>query len=185
LIKWLRDDLRLIVTAAESESLARAVPDSGGVRIVPGHSGLGAPYWRPDVRGVISGLSFSTGRAQIVRAALEAMAHQTHDLMRAFAADGAPWRLLKVDGGMTSNEWMAQDLADMLDLVVERPDFVETTALGAAMLAGLGCGLYAGLEEAAAMRGPVRRFAPQMVERERRARLDGWTQAIAAALAEP
>lgn len=184
LIKWLRDDLGLIATAAESESLARSVPDSGGVRIVPGHSGLGAPYWRPDVRGVISGLSFSTGRAHVVRAALEAMAHQTDDLMRAFASDGAPWRLLKIDGGMTSNEWMAQDLADMLDLVVERPDFVETTALGAAMLAGVGCGLYAGLDEAAAIRGPVRRFVPEMAEGQRRSRLDGWAQAIAAVLAE-
>jgi glycerol kinase len=183
LIKWLRDDLGLIATAAESERLARSVPDSGGVRIVPGHSGLGAPHWRPDVRGTISGLSFSTGRAHIVRAALEAMAHQTHDLMCAFAADGAPWRLLKVDGGMTSNDWMAQDLADVLGLVVERPDFVETTALGAAMLAGIGCGLFAGLGEAAAMRGPVRRFEPAMTQAGRAERLEGWARAIGSALA--
>jgi glycerol kinase len=88
-----------------------------------------------------------------------------------------------VDGGMTSNDWMAQDLADLLDLAVERPDFVETTALGAAMLAGLGCGLFAGLEEAAAMRGPVRRFVPAMAAAERATRLEGWSQAIAAALA--
>jgi glycerol kinase len=182
LIKWLRDDLGLIASAAESEALARSVPDSGGVAIVPGHTGLGAPHWRPDVRGAISGLSFATGRAHIVRAALEAMAHQSHDLMTAFAADGAGWQCLKVDGGMAANDWLAQDLADMLDLEVERPDFVETTALGAAMLAGIGCGIFATLEEAAAMRGGVRRFEPAMAEDVRAGRLKGWRKAIAGAL---
>jgi glycerol kinase len=183
LIKWLRDDLGLIATAEESETLARSVPDNGGVHIVPAHSGLGAPHWRPLARGAVSGLSFSTGRGHIVRAALEAMAHQTHDLMRAFAADGAPWSLLRIDGGMASNDWLAGDLADMLDLTVERPDFVETTALGAAMLAGIGCGLFSGLEEAAAMRGPVRRFEPHMDPGEREARLAGWQRAVAGVLA--
>ncbi|HEY1604252.1 MAG TPA: glycerol kinase [Allosphingosinicella sp.] len=183
LIKWLRDKLGLIETAPESEALARSIPDSGGVQIVPAHSGLGAPHWRPHARAAISGLSFATGRAHIVRAALEAMAHQTHDLMQAFAADGVPWRLLRIDGGMTSNDWLAQDLADMLDLEVERPDFVETTALGAAMLAAIGCGLHRGLEDAAAMRGSVHRFAPAMTESTRRTRLDGWRRAMAAVLA--
>ncbi|HEX5183160.1 MAG TPA: glycerol kinase [Allosphingosinicella sp.] len=183
LIKWLRDSLGLIHAAAESETLARSIPDSGGVQIVPAHSGLGAPYWRPHARAAISGLSFATGRAHLVRAALEAMAHQTHDLMQAFAADGAPWRLLRIDGGMASNDWLAQDLADMLVLDVERPDFVETTALGAAMLAATGCGLYRGLGEAAAMRGAVRRFAPAMADAARRDRLDGWRRAVDALLA--
>jgi glycerol kinase len=183
LIKWLRDELGLIGEASESEALARSVPDSGGVQIVPAHSGLGAPHWRPDARGAISGLSFSTGRAHIVRAALEAMAHQTHDLMQAFAADGAPWSLLRIDGGMASNDWLAQDLADVLGLTVERPDFVETTALGAAMLAGVGCGLFSGLDEAAAMRGGVRRFEAAMGAGERQARLDGWRRAMASVLA--
>ncbi|HEY0113150.1 MAG TPA: glycerol kinase [Allosphingosinicella sp.] len=178
LIKWLRDDLGLIGSAGETEALARSVPDSGGVQIVPGHSGLGAPHWRPDARGAISGLSFSTGRAHIARAALEAMAHQTHDLMTAFTADGAPWGVLKVDGGMVANDWLAQDLADMLDLTVERPGFVETTALGAAMLAGVGCGLFSSLEEAAAMRGAVERFTPAMEAPVRQARLAGWSDAV-------
>ncbi|MGZ8307143.1 MAG: FGGY-family carbohydrate kinase, partial [Allosphingosinicella sp.] len=158
--------------------LARSVPDSGGVQIVPGHSGLGAPYWRPDARGAITGLSFATGRAHIARAALEAMAHQTHDLMTAFAADGAPWEVLKIDGGMASNGWLAQDLADMLGLTVERPAFVETTALGAAMLAGVGCGMFDSLEEAAAMRGAVERFEPAMADEVRQARLAGWKKAV-------
>ena len=140
LIQWLRDALGLIVTAAESEELARSVADTGGAYLVPALAGLGAPYWAPDARAAISGLSFATGRAHIVRAALEAQAHQTHDLMAAFAADGAAWECLKIDGGMSANDWLAQDLADMLALEVERPDFVETTALGAAMLAGVGRG---------------------------------------------
>ncbi|HEX9947668.1 MAG TPA: glycerol kinase GlpK [Allosphingosinicella sp.] len=178
LVKWLRDDLGLLGGAAETEALARSVPDSGGVQIVPAHSGLGAPWWRPEARGAISGLSFATGRAHIARAALEAMAHQTHDLMTAFAADGAPWEGLKIDGGMAANAWLAQDLADMLGLTVERPAFVETTALGAAMLAGVGCGMFASLEAAAAMRGAVERFEPAMTAEVREARLEGWKKAV-------
>jgi glycerol kinase len=182
LIQWLRDALGLIVTAAESEELARSVADTGGAYLVPALAGLGAPYWAPDARAAISGLSFATGRAHIVRAALEAQAHQTHDLMAAFAADGAAWECLKIDGGMSANDWLAQDLADMLALEVERPDFVETTALGAAMLAGVGAGLFGSLEEAAAMRGAVRRFAPAMAGAVRAGRLAGWKKAVAAVL---
>jgi glycerol kinase len=182
LIKWLRDSLGLIVSAAESEQLARSVRDSGGAVIVPALAGLGAPHWRPNARAVISGLSFSTGRAQIVRAALEAMSHQTHDLMTAFAADGAQWQRLKIDGGMSANNWLAQDMADMLDLPVERPGFVETTALGAAMLAGIGCGWFASLEEAAAMRGQVETFEPAIDPEVRDARLGGWRTALDSAL---
>ena len=182
LIKWLRDELGLIATAAESEALARSVPDSGGVHIVPALSGLGAPYWQPEARASISGLSFASGRAQIARAALEAMSYQTHDLMAAFASDGAGWEILKIDGGMSANDWLAQDLADVTGLTVERPAFVETTALGAAMLAGLGCGLFSSLEEAAAMRGQVQRFEPKLSEDQRQSRLAGWRKALEAVL---
>jgi glycerol kinase len=182
LIQWLRDALGLLTTAAESEELARSVADTGGVYMVPALAGLGAPHWRPEARAAITGLSFATGRAEIVRAALEAMAHQTHDLMAAFAGDGAAWQCLKVDGGMVANDWLAQDLADMLDLEVERPAFIETTALGAAMLAGVGAGLFASLDQAAAMRGEVQRFRPAMAAATRRARLAGWEKAIAAVL---
>jgi glycerol kinase len=178
LIKWLRDDLGLLTDAAESEMLARSVADSGGVQVVPAHAGLGAPHWHASARATISGLSFATGRAHIVRAALEAMAHQTHDLMICFASDGAVWESLRIDGGMAANDWLAQDLADILALPVERPHFVETTALGAAMLAGLGCGLYRSLDEAASMRGPVRRFEPAMAEPGRGARLSAWQSAV-------
>jgi glycerol kinase len=182
LIKWLRDSLGLIVSAAESEQLARSISDSGGAVIVPALAGLGAPHWQPNARAAITGLTFATGRAQIVRAALEAMAHQTHDLMRAFEADGAAWQRLKIDGGMSANDWLAQDLADVLAVPVERPEFVETTALGAAMLAGLGCGLFSSLEQASAMRGPVSTFAPAMAREVRGTRLDGWRSALASVL---
>jgi glycerol kinase len=182
LLGWLRDQLGLIGSAEETEALARSVGDSGGVYVVPALSGLGAPHWKPSARASISGLTFAAGRAHIVRAGLEAMAHQTHDLMTAFAADGAGWEVLKIDGGMVTNDWLAQDLADVTGLMVERPDCVETTALGAAMLAGLGCGIFCSLEQASAMRGGVRRFEPRVSEDERRARLRGWRRAVEAVL---
>jgi glycerol kinase len=185
LIQWLRDALGLVATAPESEELARSVPDNGGVMLVPALSGLGAPHWAPAARASISGLSFAAGRAHVVRAALEAQAHQTRDLMTAFAGDGAAWQCLKVDGGMAANDWLAQDLANMLDLEVERPAFVETTALGAAMLAGVGAGLFGSLDEAATMRGAVERFIPAMDEGVRTARLGAWRRAVEAVLANP
>jgi glycerol kinase len=181
LIQWLRDSLGLIGTASATEALAREVPDSGGVVVVPALSGLGAPHWLPEARASITGLSFSTSRAHIVRAALEAMAHQTHDLARAFASDGARWTHLKVDGGMVANDWMAQDIADITGLTVTRPDFIETTALGAAMLAACGAALHRSLAVAAqAMTGPARDFAPQMVGETRRDRIAAWEHALAA-----
>ena len=181
LVQWLRDSLGIIESAAETEQLARSIKSSGGVVIVPAHSGLGAPHWQPDARGVVTGLSFATGKAEIARAALEAMAHQTHDLARAYAADGVSWNSLHIDGGMSANDWMVQDIANLLDLAVECPDFVETTALGAAMLAAVGAGIHASLAEAAqAMRGGMQRFDPEMDEKERAGRLARWQKALAA-----
>jgi glycerol kinase len=182
LIQWLRDDLGLIAQAPETEPLARSVTDNGGVYIVPALSGLGAPYWRPEARGTISGLSFSTKKAHIARAALEAMAHQASDLKTAYAADGCDWHELRIDGGMVANDWMAQDLADMLGITVERPAFIETTALGAAMLASVGAGIYSSLKDAAVMRGSVEQFAPKIAPELRAKRLEGWTQAVARTL---
>jgi glycerol kinase len=180
MIQWLRDSLGLIASAAETAQLAASVPDSGGVVIVPALSGLGAPHWRPEARAAITGLSFASGRARVVRAALEAMTMQIGDLAEAFAADGAEWRSLRIDGGMSANEWMAQDLADMLALPVERPDFVETTALGAAMLASLGAGLVPDLAAAAAaMRGGRREFTPSRDEAWRAKRRAAWREALA------
>ena len=178
LVKWLRDALQLIPDAACTAALAASVPDNGGVYLVPALSGLGAPWWRPEARAAITGLSFASGRAHLVRAALEAMAHQSHDLMTAFAADGCTWQSLKIDGGMVANDWLAQDLADMLAIPVERPAFTETTALGAAMLAGVGAGLFADLAEASALRGTIERFTPKLGADARSARLAGWERAV-------
>ncbi len=182
LVQWLRDSLGIVDVASQTEELARSIPDTGGVTIVPALAGLGAPHWRAEARGLISGLSFASGKAELARAALEAMAHQTHDLATAFAADGTGWETLRIDGGMTANNWMAQDLADILNLTVERPEFVETTALGAAMLAAAGAGIHADLDTAAqAMRGKLHSFEPAMDEDVREERLTRWKKALAAA----
>ena len=181
-IQWLRDALGLFTESSETEELARSVDDTGGVTIVPALSGLGAPHWRAEARGVITGLSFATGKAEIARAALEAMAHQTYDLSEAFTADGAKWASLRIDGGMSANDWMAQDIANMLGLTVERPDNVETTALGTAMLAATGAGLYPDLASAAkAMRGGHQTFTPTMDDDVREQRLARWRAALSAA----
>ncbi|MBV7259136.1 glycerol kinase GlpK [Erythrobacter crassostreae] len=182
LVQWLRDSLGIVEVASQTEELAQSISDTGGVTIVPALAGLGAPHWRAEARGVITGLSFASGKAELARAALEAMAHQTHDLATAFAADGTPWETLRIDGGMAANTWMAQDLANVLGVPVERPDFVETTALGAAMLAAAGAGLYPDLASAAeAMCGKLTRFEPDMADDIRQARLDRWRKALSAA----
>ena len=182
-VKWLRDSLGVIGSAAESEQLARSVPDNGGVVFVPALSGLGAPHWQAHATGAISGLTLGSTKAHVVRAALESMANQCHDLAEAFRADGAGWDALRIDGGMSANDWMAQDLADILNLPVERPKDVETTALGAAMCAAVGAGLYPGLAAATAMRSEVERFAPAMTVEGRESRLAQWQAALAHVLA--
>jgi glycerol kinase len=178
-IKWLRDSLGLLEGAAESEHLARSVPDNGGVVFVPALAGLGAPHWKADATGTISGLTLGSTKAHVARAALESMAYQCHDLAAAFRADGAGWDALRIDGGMSANDWMAQDLADMLDIPVERPADVETTALGAAMLAAVGAGLYQDLQAAQSMRPAVQRFEPAMPSNVRAHRLTQWQGALA------
>ena len=179
-IKWLRDNLGMLSSSAESEALARSVEDSGGVSFLPALSGLGAPHWRPEATARISGLTFATTRAHIVRAALESMAHQCHDLKEAFAADGAPWQVLRIDGGMSANNWLAQDLADILGIRCERPGDVETTARGAAMLAAVGAGLHSSLSAASTeMRPAADSFAPHMEDSRRSARLATWRASLA------
>ncbi len=177
-VKWLRDGLGLIASAAESEALARSVADNGGLVFVPALTGLGAPHWLADARGSISGLTLGSTKAHIARAALEAMAMQCDDLRAAFAADGAAWDSLRIDGGMSANDWMAQDLADILNLSVERPTDVETTALGAAMLAAVGAGIYADLAGAQVMRPQTLRFEPAMAEGQRGQRVAQWQKAL-------
>ena len=182
-VQWLRDGLGIIETAAATEALARSVPDAAGVHFVPALSGLGAPYWNAGARGTLTGLTGGTTRAHVVRAALEAMGHQTADLFDAFAADGVAPARLRVDGGMVANDWLCQDLADMLDMVVERPRVIETTALGAAMLAGVGAGLFGSLAEAQSMWHADRVFEPNLSADVRTSRRAGWAHAMRQTLA--
>ena len=177
MIEWLRDGLGWIENAAETEALARD-HDNGGVTVVPALAGLGAPHWRPDAKAAILGLTLGTRREQIVRAALESIAHQCSDLQAAFAADGAAWRSLRIDGGMAANGWLAQDLSDILGIPVERPTDIESTARGAAMLAAVGAGLYASLEGAQAMLAPLERFEPAMPASVRQERITGWHKSL-------
>ena len=138
-------------SAEETEALAKSLDDNQGVYLVPGFAGLGAPHWRPDARGAIYGLTRGAGRAALARAALESVAYQTLDLMDAAKSDGVDAQTLRVDGGMVMNNWLMQFLADILQLPVERPAVMETTALGAAYLAGLQAGIYKNTDEIAAL----------------------------------
>jgi glycerol kinase len=184
-LQWLRDALGLIADAAESEDLAAALQSTGGVYLVPAFTGLGAPHWDPDARGALVGLSRDSGRAEIVRAALEAAAYQTRDLIGAMVADGAaPPVSLRVDGGMADNDWLLQFLADILDLTVERPAVTETTALGAAYLAGLGAGIHGGTADIARHWRRQRAFTPAMDAATRAALCGGWQHAVARTLSK-
>jgi glycerol kinase len=184
-IKWLRDELRIIGAADESEALAKGLPGNRGVYFVPAFTGLGAPHWDPDARGAIFGLQRDTGRAEIVRAALESACYQTRDLvdsMRSIDAmrgGGDGGQVLRVDGGMVANDWMLQFLADILGAPVERPRVPETTALGAAFLAGLGAGLYRSLDEVAAAWQRDRRFDPKIPAAERDKLVARWRALVA------
>ena len=177
-VQWLRDGLGLVENSAETDALARSLPDNGGVYLVPAFTGLGAPWWDADARGALYGLTRDTSRAHIVRATLEAAAYQTHDLMAAMKRDGAALTTLRVDGGMAENDWLMQFLAGVLALPVERPQITETTALGAAMLAGLGAGHWASLDAAASVWRPDTTFNPDMEDTTRTALLDGWSDAV-------
>ncbi len=181
-VQWLRDGIGVIQTAAESELLARSVPDNGGVVVVPAFVGMGAPHWRADVRGIVTGLTAATTRAHLVRATLSAMAHQTADLLEALAADGIAPTRLRVDGGMVANDWLCQHIADVLGLPVERPRVIETTALGCAMLAGLGAGLFPTLAAASALAHPERVFTPGYDDDRRAAERAAWAHGVRQAL---
>jgi glycerol kinase len=178
-VQWLRDALKIIGAAPDTEGLAQGLPSNRGVYMVPAFAGLGAPHWDPDARGALFGLSHDTGVAEIARAALEAVAYQTHDLLDAMAKDhGQAIRTLRVDGGMVANDWMVQFLADVLDVRVDRPAVIETTALGAAFLAGLGVGLYSGLDDISALWRHERTFAPSLDDGDREILLAGWREAV-------
>jgi glycerol kinase len=181
-IQWLRDGLKAIGSSRESEPVASALLDNGGVYLVPAFVGLGAPQWEAEARGTITGLTRDSTVAHIVRAGVEAIAYQTRDLIDALRADGAPQlEALLVDGGVTMNGWAMQFLADICEVPVERPANQEATALGAAKLAAFGAGLIGDL--APQNNGQRTRWTPRMEEEERARLLAGWRAAVRAALA--
>ena len=178
-VQWLRDGLGIIAQAGETEALAASIHDTGNVYLVPAFVGLGAPYWDPYARGAIVGLTRGTGRAEIVRAALEAAAYQTRDVAQAMETDsGITLQELRVDGGMVANNWLLQFQADMLNVPVQRPVVAETTALGAAYLAGLAVGFWSGLDDISRNWAMDREFAPTMAADTRTRLYRGWQRAV-------
>ncbi|WP_208932034.1 glycerol kinase GlpK [Rheinheimera sp. F8] len=182
-VKWLRDQLGLIKDAAETETLAASLTDNGGVYLVPAFTGLGAPYWRPELKAQWSGLTLGTGKAQLARAVLEAVAYQTADLLQAMRADGAALLSLQVDGGMVNNSWFCQFLANVLDINVMRPLQTETTAFGVALLAGIQLGWYADLDALPELVRAESWFYPNLSAGQRAELLAGWQRAVAQLLA--
>ena len=181
-VQWLRDGLGLIEKAADSEAIASQVDDNHGLVVVPAFTGLGAPYWQPDARGAIFGITRATTANDIVRATLESICFQTHDLINEMSCDGVVPTILKVDGGMVANEWFCQYLADTLNVSVVRPKIMETTALGAALLAALQAGDINSLNDLATANPCARQFTPATEAKIRAQRLLKWHQAVKAAL---
>ena len=181
-IQWLRDGLEILADAAESEPLARSLESNDGVYFVPALTGLGAPHWNPDARGMIVGLTRGTTRAHLARAALEAMAYGTADVLDAMRSrSGVPFERLRVDGGATVNEWLMQFQSDIIGVPVERPDVIETTAMGAAGLAGIASGVWRNAEEFMSVRQRVT-FHPRMSATERTRLRAGWDRAVRSTL---
>lgn len=178
-VQWLRDALHLIAKPDDTEDLANKIVDTGGVYLVPAFTGLGAPYWDPKARGALLGLTRNTGIPQIARAALEAVCYQTRDLLTAIEKDyAAKIKSIRVDGGMMANNWLLQFLADILTIPVERPQFIETSAQGAAYLAGLGAGIYSSLEEISCLWTSDKIFKPTMPAEQRENLYRGWQCAV-------
>lgn len=177
-IQWLRDQLGIINSAAETESIARATGIVEHVHVVPAFAGLGAPYWDPDARGAILGLSRDSSSEEIVTATLQAVAYQTRDLIHSMSEDGIDPHIIRVDGGMVANDWFLSFLSDILNLPVERPKNIESTVLGAAFLAGLQCGVYSSVDEIASHWARDAIFEPSMDERKRNKLYSGWRAAV-------
>ena len=178
-IQWLRDELGLLKNAGDSEQMALSVKDSNGIYIVPAFVGLGAPYWDADARGTIVGITRGVNKNHLVRGALESIAYQCHDLLKAVEADmGRSLTALKVDGGASANNFLMQFQADIMNTPVIRPKSVETTSLGAAYFAGLATGYWKDLDDVRDNWQMDRTFSPVMEDSERRALLKGWENAV-------
>ena len=181
-VQWLRDGIKVIEHASETEALAKSLDYDHGVYLVPAFAGMGAPYWRPEARGAIYGLTRGSSNAHLSRAALEAVCYQTSDLLKAMADDGVTPSLLRVDGGMVGNDWVCQFLTDILKTPVHRPRVMETTALGAAYLAGLQSGIYQSTQALMDINGIDREFEPALDDATRDKLLSGWQRAITSTL---
>ncbi|MDH3615414.1 MAG: FGGY-family carbohydrate kinase, partial [Gammaproteobacteria bacterium] len=177
-MQWLRDELRIIDSASESEAIATRTGVVTDVHVVPAFAGLGAPHWDPDARGAILGLTRGSGRDEIVTATLQSVAYQTRDLIDAMSDDGLRPKVIRVDGGMVANSWFLQFLADVLDIPVERPKNVESTVLGAAYLAGYRTGLVKSAGELSTLWQRDEIFQPAMSSEQREHLLEGWQDAV-------
>jgi len=177
-VQWLRDGIKLIKKAADTESLIKQDGNNGGLYLVPAFTGLGAPHWNPNVRGALFGITQATNQEAIVRATLESVCYQTNDLLTAMRKDGGNPTILRVDGGMVANNWLLQFLSDVLQLPLERPRVMETTALGAAYLAGRKLGVYDNTDEFSKNWGVDKEFDPQMQTEERDKLISGWNNAV-------
>jgi glycerol kinase len=178
-IQWLRDEMGIIENAQQSQEMAEKVQDTNGCYFVPAFTGLGAPYWKQDARGMITGLTRGVNRYHVVRAALESLAYQTDDVLKAMQTDsGICLKNLRVDGGASANDFLVQFQSDISGVPVDRPQCIETTAAGAAYLAGLAVGFWSGLDEIAANRQADRVFTPEMDEQTRKEKLNGWHRAV-------
>ncbi|MFK7994628.1 MAG: glycerol kinase GlpK [Granulosicoccus sp.] len=178
-IQWLRDGLGIIKSAEQTQAMAESIDDNQGVYLVPAFTGMGAPYWDADARGALYGLTRDSGPAAITRAALESVCYQTMDLLNAMRSDGATINTVRVDGGMVKNDWLSQYLANVLNIAIERPMQTETTALGAAYLAGLQVGVYDSLDDLRNNWVREKEFAPAMNAEDRNRVTDGWADAVA------
>jgi len=186
-VQWLRDGLKVIGDARETGTLAELADPGQQVYLVPAFTGLGAPWWDPEARGAVFGMTRNTGPAEFARAALEAVCYQTRDLLDAMHKDwrnGGDETVLRVDGGMVASDWTMQRLADLLDSPVDRPAITETTALGAAFLAGSRAGVWPGMEEFSRAWARDRRFEPAMDEKTRATKLKGWRNAVRRTLSD-
>lgn len=181
-IQWLRDEMHLVTSAKETEAMARDLGGNNGLYLVPAFTGLGAPHWDPDARGAIFGITRATGPADFVRAALESVCYQTHDLFCAMADDGVSPARLRVDGGMVANDWLVDFLSDILDMPVDRPSVMETTALGVAYLVGLQAGLYDSLSDISSYWQKDKSFTPSMTADDRAPLITAWDTAISKVL---
>ena len=177
-VQWLRDKIKFIKKASDTEKIIKSLKSNNGIYLVPAFTGLGAPYWAVNARGVLSGLTRDTGPKEIVRATVESVAYQTHDLFEAMKNDGLRPKIIKVDGGMVKNNWFSQFLADVVDVKVLRPKVEETTALGAAFMAGLQIGVYKSLKDISNNWQVDRTFHPRMKSSNRKNLINGWDKAI-------